>query len=784
MNNHNYNTSRRLPSRQPQQLEAQPASAAEEPALKFGEIWDTIRRGKWVILGTTVLVTLAVALYTFALPHMYEAVSVVSVDTRVPEREPGAAILQEQRSLASEQGKLQYSVDIASRVVEGIEEAARETGEDADFPILRSEEGDTLSDRLIVQRLWEKVEFTELPTRSMITISARSESPEETAVIANLYAQKYEAYSREQARESISASIDYLEEQVAKQEDELNSLSTQFAAFARENDLLVEGQGGDRLVNEYAALSSQRRQLQSELARERTALGIAQSRLEEAESGVGGSVQDQQAIQQTQQSIEAIETKISGLEAELAEYYANDPSLRGNEDRTSDTRELKRRIDGLTAEKRRLTEQLAEQTSASSSSEQGTTEEVASLQQRIREHKLNISTLEEQIASLNREVGGALSQLESVPGQGVERDQLQRKVSYAEQAYGELQSELKRLQLKKEGELGYVSQVREANTPLVPVSPNIQQNLLLGILLGLGFGLGLAFVRQAANDHLHTPEELQEKGYNLIGVIPRMDREIKASFEGKDRVEVEGKSLNTHLMPLLNPWSPISENYRLVRTNLQYSAGGDGQGMPRVLLMTSPEAADGKTTTAVNLAITMAQSGRRVLLIDADLRRPNTHQLLDLPLEPGLADLLSEERLLSRDGGDTSSGITPTEVNNLHYLPAGRTDVPPAEMLGSEHMKELLNGLRSRYDLIIIDSPPVLSVSDPVLLATQCDATLVVVSAERTDLKALEVTRRTLEAVGVPIAGTIFNRFEMQKASGYGYGYRYDDEYGYTRATV
>jgi Mrp family chromosome partitioning ATPase len=350
--------------------------------------------------------------------------------------------------------------------------------------------------------------------------------------------------------------------------------------------------------------------------------------------------------------------------------------------------------------------------------------------------------------------------------------------------------------------------------PSVPVSPDVQQNLILGILLGLGFGVGLAFLRRAVADQLRTPDDLQEKGYSLVGVIPNMDREIKSAFDGKDTVKVGERELSTRLMPLLNPWSPIAENYRLVRTNLQHSSQGTA---PQVMLITSPEKGDGKTLTAVNMAITMAQSGKRTILVDADLRRPNAHNMLDLSSHPGLAELLKgangqgdqlpspngnteiqpggafpddtpRENALRNDGprNDAAHHLAPpnhiqaTEVDRLSFLAAGRTELPPAESLGGDGMADLLRQLRASYDVVIVDSPPVLAVSDPVLLSTEADATLLVVAADRTDFEAIDVTEKTLGAVGVPISGVIFNRFDQSKRrGGYNYGYDYDRTYGY-----
>jgi len=185
---------------------------------------------------------------------------------------------------------------------------------------------------------------------------------------------------------------------------------------------------------------------------------------------------------------------------------------------------------------------------------------------------------------------------------------------------------------------------------------------------------------------------------------------------------------------------------------------------------------DGKTVVAANLAVATAHGGQRTLLIDADLRRPRAHEVLGMADQPGLAELL-----LGKMRPEPESWAT--DIPNLYFLPAGVVDQPPPELLGSPRMVQVLDFLRKHFDVLVIDSPPVLAVTDAVLLAQLCEATLMVVSAGRTDAKALDIARQTLESVNVSIAGVIFNRYRADKhkgyAYGYGYGRRYHKGYGY-----
>jgi capsular exopolysaccharide synthesis family protein len=191
------------------------------------------------------------------------------------------------------------------------------------------------------------------------------------------------------------------------------------------------------------------------------------------------------------------------------------------------------------------------------------------------------------------------------------------------------------------------------------------------------------------------------------------------------------------------------------------------------MMITRPEPVDGKTTTSANLAITIALSGRKVLLIDADMRRAHVHKLFGLERGPGLADILV--------GTHNAGIIQKTVVNGLSFLPAGIPSVPPTELLDTERMRKLLETSAERFDVVIVDTPPVLAATDPIVIAPYCDAILVVASADKTDFRALSQVESTLGAVGVPIGGVIFNRYDAEKASkGYKYGYGYDYKYDYT----
>lgn len=768
-------------------LQAKSSTNADD-TLDLGAIWDTIKRHKWIIFSTCVLVTALVIGITLMLPRIYQSTAVVAIEDKAggsSKAMPMMAGWGGRPELSTEIGVLKNSGELGRRVISKIKSVADTTEEETFTLLAPGKKGQTLSEYELNLRLQEMVTFTADPERGLIEIIVRSESPEESALIANVYAQEYQQFSREMARSGVTAARKFLESQLEKRKEDIREIEQEWERFAQNNAVVTDGLDGQNVAREYADLQTRRDALVFQLEQEKQTLSVLKDQLEQVQPSLRSKVLNEQRVQSLRTQIQSLEDQIAELKTEAEQFYINDPSLRGNESRVPELADIRRRIEGFEKRKVELTEELVEATrstedvsvpTAGDGSGSSSIGELGTLRNRIREQEMTISQLEAQIKALNGRIQSYESRIDSLPRQTIQREQLDRRLAQAEQFYKDIAMELQRTIVTEESELGYVKIMRSAVVPLFPVSPNTEQNVILGLLLGLGLGTGLAFLRQSTNWQIYEPDDIQTKGYSLVGVIPRMDREIKKAFKGKERIEVEGKSLSTRLFPLLNPWSPITENYRLIRANLQFAAAKNGQqrNQPTQLMMiTSPEPGDGKTTTAVNLAITVALSGRSVLLIDADMRRANLHKMLGVEREPGLADILT--------GSRTADVIQSTVVNGLSFLSAGVPSVPPTELLDTERMRQLLETGTERFDVIILDTPPVLATTDPVVIAPNCDAVLVVASADKTDFRALSQTESTLEAVGVPIGGIIFNRYDAEKASiGYKYGYGYDYKYDYS----
>lgn len=309
--------------------------------------------------------------------------------------------------------------------------------------------------------------------------------------------------------------------------------------------------------------------------------------------------------------------------------------------------------------------------------------------------------------------------------------------------------------------------VDSARPPLGPIEPNIPRNLMFAVLLGLASGIGLAFLLEGLDNTVRTTERAQAiSGLASLGMIPLGSKSAREGANPKRLVIATSKEA-VELVTQVRPQSQMAESYRALRTSLLLSNLG---APPKVIMVTSALPQEGKTTTSINTAVVLAQKGVRVLLIDADLRRPSIHKTLGMGPHSGLSNVLTGSTKLE-------SAITRTAVlPNLFVLPAGTPPPNPAELLASSNMRDVLNQLREEYDHIVIDTPPSLSVTDAVVLSPRADAVVLVIRSGQTTKQALRRSRDILTQVNAKVVGVLLNAVDLSSPDYY-YYYEYQGKY-------
>jgi exopolysaccharide transport family protein len=306
-----------------------------------------------------------------------------------------------------------------------------------------------------------------------------------------------------------------------------------------------------------------------------------------------------------------------------------------------------------------------------------------------------------------------------------------------------------------------------ARVPTSPIEPNIPRNLSFAFVLGLTSGVGLAFLLEGLDNTVRTTEQAQMiSGLPPLGMIPLGSRAAREGATSKRLVIASSKEA-VELITQVRPQSQMAESYRALRTSLLLSNLG---APPKVIMITSALPQEGKTTTSINCAVVLAQKDVRVLLIDADLRRPSIHKTLGMGPRSGLSNVLTGSASLQQ--AITRSAILP----NLSVLPAGTPPPNPAELLASSNMRDVLAELREQYDHIVVDTPPTLSVTDAVVLSPRADAIVLVIRSGQTTKQALRRSRDILMQVNAKVSGVLLNAVDLSSPDYY-YYYEYQGKY-------
>jgi len=385
-------------------------------------------------------------------------------------------------------------------------------------------------------------------------------------------------------------------------------------------------------------------------------------------------------------------------------------------------------------------------------------EEVKKLSQNIIEEEVKNQSLKitsTELAAVVRTYDAKFNQL---PTTAIELARFQRQRESLEKLYILVEEKYQEALINEQSQPGNVLIIDAARKANQPSKPNRLLIVLIGLVLGGGMAFGYVFIRNYFDNTVKTPEDIQNRNISVLAWIPQIEG---SPIDGqKDYEFVVAK----------RPDSIPSEAFRALRTRVQFSK--IDRDALKVILVTSSAPQEGKTTVSINLAGSFAQTNKRTLIVDCDLRKPRMHNVFKQARFPGVIDYLFGQATLNEI-------IRKSELNNLDFITAGTIPPNPAEMLESDQMGQFINDMRERYDIVILDSPPIIAVTDSEILARKVDGTILVVSAEVTEIEMMEKSIDLLKNAHAPFIGTVLNNFSYK--SGYGSYYKY--YYYYSRPT-
>lgn len=411
-----------------------------------------------------------------------------------------------------------------------------------------------------------------------------------------------------------------------------------------------------------------------------------------------------------------------------------------------------------------LADAIAQQLILQSPSNPGADQEDrrAFAQEQLADLEVKMGEAEAEIEELQSELDEAIS-ARRIQDLETQINTLQDKVTAWQSSYAQF------LTFLQGGEVNYLTVVEPALVPTTPIAPNVEMNILLAIAIGVTLATSAAFLLEYMDDTIKTPEDI-----GRISALPMLGSIARIKDEDSDSMPIAARL----------PSAPAVEAYRVVRTNLRLSSimlSRSSKGEPTPTLgVTSPGQLEGKSTTVANLGAVMAQSGLSTIVVDADLRRPVIYRKFNLS-EAGLTAALLETDLLERPQSISPAALTylqETGVANLRVMTAGPPPPNPAELLGSDQMKQLIRTLKAEADIVLFDLPPVLGVTDAIVLAAQVDGVVLVVDSGQTRRAVLERTIEALERTGTPILGVVLNRVTARNDGYYYHRYPSSDRKG------
>ncbi|EXS32096.1 MULTISPECIES: polysaccharide biosynthesis tyrosine autokinase [Acinetobacter calcoaceticus/baumannii complex] len=361
-----------------------------------------------------------------------------------------------------------------------------------------------------------------------------------------------------------------------------------------------------------------------------------------------------------------------------------------------------------------------------------------------------------QITAINKQIGELNSTLKQLPDVQRQYLQLYREVEVKTQLYTALLNSYQQLRIAKAGEIGNVRIVDTAVEPIEPIKPKKFQILVLSLFLGGFIGTLVALLRNMLRTGIKDSGQIEnELDLPVYATVPRSPIQ-------ESRIKILKKKKSIPILAVKNSDDIAIESLRSIRTAIHFALAN---AKNNIIMIAGPSPEVGKSFISTNLATIFAQGDKRVLLIDADMRRGYMHKYFDVDVKPGLSELLSGQ-------ADLQNVLHKTPVANLDVITRGKSPTNPSEILSSNQFKELLEQLQSQYDHIIIDTPPVLAVTDGIIISQYTGVNLIVARYAKSQMKELELTLNRFEQAGVKVNGFILN--DIQRASaGYGYGYNY-----------
>ena len=727
-------------------------------------------RGRWIIVLSFLAVVISTLYFTMRAIPIYEATATILTDTG---RNRTGLDIFPLTGIGSREATINNQVEIlkSRTLAQGVVVALRDSGYSRTFHLFIGTDPTIIApvippDVEIAKSLQGAINVAPRRNTDIIDIKVQASDPEEAAIIANTVVQMYHQWSMDWSRTSVREVKDFLQTQLGVKEEDLIESELAVKVYQEQEGVITLSGETRELVEQLTDFESYYVRAQTDLEATWTRLRALQGQYEEQ---VG--MLDENIVRVSSPLMTRLTAQMAGLQASYASLIAE-----GYADTHVKLQDIAQQIENVKQEMRQEVRRLLSK---------GLTVTDPMLYSQGLLERTYLSMVDVEVHTTRAEafkkiVDEYTERFQALPEKSLNMARLEREFRLNEKIYLMMKEKLEEAKIQEVSQIGSVKILDPALAPERPIKPRKKLNMMLAALVGLGLGVGITFVLEYSDTSLKTIEDVERQvGLPVLAWIPtiRPDRKSRGASESSEDTSTRKRrrrkwsrrrsSRTTEtLITHLGPKSPVSEAYRTLRTNIQFSSPDQP---PSTILITSAGPQEGKSTTAANLAIVMAQLGSRTLLVDTDLRRPTQHALFGLEREPGLTEILTGYRQLDEVFRETS-------VENLTLLTCGVLPPNPAELLGSARMRTLIGELKERFDLAVFDSPPNIVVTDASLLAAEMDGNILVIWAGRTNRDMVLRGKTQLEKVGTPLLGGILNNVNIENRYG---SYRYPYYYYY-----
>ncbi len=704
-------------------------------------IW-LIRRGKWIILAGVFLGLLTAFWINARTTPVYSASAtfIYNIENRMSRTldMPGALWF-EMEAVRNNQIHLIRSRSMAEMVADSI---LRSPAADSLVAVLfhGSVPSSPYLRNSLVGLVAGSISVSWVKDTDFFSLSAIGYSPEASAVLANLTVSVYRWWNQSEAQGENRLVRVFLESQLNQISDELQVAEDELLVFKENNEVVDLTTETRNLITSLANFEAQAATAATEASASAVRRDYLRVQLEEHRVFLATDLETV-----NNNLISTLQENISRLEASRAALLA-----RGADQESPAVLDIERSITGYS-------ESLAEAIASASgiSHPANPAGAVDNMMTDLVEAEAQYRAANARRNAIEAHINALETGLTGLPGLEYELARLERNRTVSENIFILLRTKFEEIRIAEVGQIGNVTIVDTA-LPGGMIIPTTRRNLMMGLLVGLAVGVGVVFLIHQLDVSIRTPDQLEKLGIPVIGVIPR---------------NVSARKDGVSIVLLDKPISPDSEAFRDLRTSLDFVKIGEGV---KKILVTSCGPQEGKSTTAANLAVAEARTGRKVLLIDCDLRRPMLHRVFGLSKEPGFTELVAGR-------ATTADAIHETIEPNLFLLPSGRVPHNPAELVGAASTSNFFDSFLPSFDMVIIDAPPVAMVTDAMVILPSVDTALLVAKAGQVNIKVLAAVWQKLERTGCHIAGAVLNGFEPgRNYSGVNY-YTYRYSYSYRR---